>query len=123
MEGHVGEEAEEWLNKEPVEVRNDGGDVLPGPSGSKETGGRVLDVFMHNSRGKMDAKAVAASLEVMKACMSISTVMGEGGLETCAFAEVKERCFSDMVNVRLAGQGRVHFSGLVVCRGGHGDHQ
>lgn len=45
--------------------------------------------------------------------------MGEGGLETCAFAEVT--CSSDMVNVRLAGEGRVHFSVLVVCRGGGSD--
>lgn len=65
------------LNKEPVEVLGDGGDVLPGASMNKETGSRVLDVFLYWSRVKTKEKVVAASLEVMKAVINISAVLWE----------------------------------------------
>lgn len=57
------------LNKEAVEVLEDGGATM--------SEYEVLDAFLYMSRGKTKERVVAASLEVMKACMSVSAVLWE----------------------------------------------
>lgn len=95
------------LNKKPVEVLDNG-------------------VMCYQER--VWVRRQAAEFWMRESCWSnsrsdegiyeyFSCVMGEGWLKTCNVAELKERCFSGIVNVLLAREGRVHFNAVVVYSG------
>lgn len=74
------------------------------------------------SGGKTKEKAVtivkSGSDEGM--CEYFSCGVGAWGMEACKVTEVKEGCFSDVINVWLVGEGGVHYSAQIAYRGGGG---
>lgn len=109
MEGFVGEEEElvldAVLNREPVELLEDGGDVFSGAGVGEEAGSRVLNVlqFLEMSGRKSIEKAIAIIKSRSDEGMDedFSCRLGEGRTEAGDVAEVEEGCFGNIVDMRL----------------------
>jgi len=93
------------LNKVPVVLLEDGGDMFSGAGACEKAGSGVLNVlqFLKMSGGK----SIKNTISVIESGSDegvdeyFSCRRGEGGTEASDIAEVEEACSSDMVDVCL----------------------
>ena len=113
------------LDWEPVELTEDGGDVVSGSGSGEKAGGRVLTVLSFFE--DLGGDAIEEAITVVESggdegvYEGLGSSVGEHGAEAGNVAEVKKGGFGDLVDMGLEGEGRVKEDTEVAHSGGGGD--